>query len=48
MIKGISGGERKRTSIGKLYFPHKKINIFSYLAVELITDPQILVLDGNK
>jgi len=28
-IKGISGGERKRTSI----------------AVELVTDPQIIVLD---
>jgi ABC-type multidrug transport system ATPase subunit len=31
MIKGISGGERKRTSI----------------AVELIADPPVVILDGN-
>ena len=30
MIKGISGGERKRTSI----------------AVELVCDPSLIVLDG--
>lgn len=30
-VKGISGGERKRTNIG----------------VELVTDPQLIVLDGK-
>ena len=31
LIKGVSGGERKRTSI----------------AVELIADPPVVILDGN-